>query len=74
MTPDTSQRVAPVPRLSLNIEETGQAISLCGKTVAKLITEGRLRCVRVGTRRLIPVAEIERWLNAEAVAGGPTDA
>lgn len=71
--PDTSRRIAPVPRLSLNIEETGQAVSLCAKTVAKLISEGRLKAVRVDTRRLIPVAEIERWLTSEAEAAGSTD-
>jgi excisionase family DNA binding protein len=63
---DHAPRVAPVPRLSLSVEEAGQAVGLCGKTVSKLIAEGRLRAVRVGTRRLIAVTEIERWLTAEA--------
>lgn len=69
MTPDTSLRVSPVPRLSLSLEEAGQAVGLCSKTVGKLITDGRLRCVHVGTRRLIPVTEIQRWLDAESAGG-----
>lgn len=68
MTHDTSPRVSPVPRLSLSMEETGQAIGLCSKTVAKLIADGRLRCVTVGTRRLVPTTEIQRWLDREAAS------
>ena len=66
MTHDTSPRVSPVPRLSLSMEETGQAIGLCSKTVGKLIADGRLRCVTVGTRRLVPLTEIQRWFDREA--------
>ena len=66
MTPDTSLRVSPVPRMALSLEESGQAIGLCSKTVSKLIGDGRLRCVMVGTRRLIPVSELQRWLDAES--------
>jgi excisionase family DNA binding protein len=65
MTPDTP-RVSPVPRLAFSVEETGKATDLCGKTVSKLIAEGRLRCVTVGTRRLVPLTEIQRWLDREA--------
>jgi excisionase family DNA binding protein len=66
MMPETSLRVSPVPRMALSLEESGQAIGLCSKTVSKLIGDGRLRCVMVGTRRLIPVTELQRWLDAES--------
>jgi len=66
MTPDTSLRVSPVPRMALSLEETGQAIDLCSKTVGKLITDGELRCVMVGTRRLVSVTEIQRWLDRKS--------
>lgn len=59
-------RVSPIPRMALSLEESGQAIGLCSKTVAKLINEGRLRAANVGTRRLVPVTEIQRWLDREA--------
>ena len=65
MTPDTL-RVSLVPRTALSVEETGQSTSLCSKTVGKLINDGRLKCVMVGTRRLVPVTEIQRWLDREA--------
>lgn len=66
MTPDTSMRVSPVPRMALSIPETGEAIGLCGKTVSRLIADGRLPCVTVGTRRLIPVSGLQRWLDTES--------
>ncbi len=59
-------RVSPIPRMALSLEESGKAIGLCSKSVAKLINEGRLRAVHVGTRRLIPLTELQRWLDREA--------
>ena len=72
MTHDTSPRVAPVPRMALSVDETGMTVDLCGKTVGKLISDGRLRCVTVGTRRLVPLTEIQRWLDREAAGPGPS--
>jgi excisionase family DNA binding protein len=67
MTPDTSRlRVSPIPRLALNLEQAGQSVDLCGKTIANLIRDGRLRSVRVGTRHLVPITELQCWLDAEA--------
>lgn len=63
---DTSPRVSPVPRMALSLEETGQSISLCSKTVSRLIADGELGCVTVGTRRLVPLTEIQRWLDRES--------
>ena len=67
MTHETLIRVSPVPRMALSLEESAKAIGLCSKTVSKLIADGRLRAVNVGTRRLIPVTELQRWLNAETL-------
>lgn len=69
MTPDTL-RVTPVPRLALSLEESGKAIGLCSKTVSRLVNDGRLRAVNVGTRRLIAVSELQRWLDAESLSDG----
>jgi excisionase family DNA binding protein len=46
----------------LSLEDSG----LCSRTVSKLIRDVRLRCVMVGTRRLIPVTELQRWLDGES--------
>lgn len=61
-----SLTVSPVQRQALSLEEAGQAVGVCSKTVSNLIRDGRLRSVRVGTRHLVPVSELQRWLDAEA--------
>jgi excisionase family DNA binding protein len=53
-------------RKALNLAEAGQMIGVHAHTVRKLIKEGRLSVVRVGSRVLVPVAEIERFLDRTA--------
>ncbi len=53
-----------VERQGLRVEEAARALG-CGRTtVFKLIREGRLRAVKLGTRTVIPRSEIGRLLNA----------
>jgi excisionase family DNA binding protein len=53
-----------IERQGLRIEEAAHALG-CGRTtVFKLIREGRLRVVKLGTRTVIPRNEIERILGA----------
>lgn len=68
--PMQRMQISPVPRLALSLEEAAQAVGLCAKTVATLIRDGRLRSVRVGTRHLVPVSELQRWLTDEAGQAG----
>ena len=63
---DTSLRVAPIQKQALSLAEAEQAVPLCTKTLLKLIADGRLRALRVGTRWVIPVSEIQAWLDREA--------
>ncbi len=57
------QTAPPIERQGLRIEEAAHALG-CGRTtVFKLIREGRLRVVKLGTRTVIPRAEIERLLS-----------
>lgn len=63
-------QVAPIPRLALSLQEAAQAVGVCGKTVSALIHDGRLRSVRVGTRHLVPISELQRWLDTEAGQDG----
>lgn len=60
-------RVAP-PRTALNVEEACASLGV-GWDFWKDHVEPELRIVRRGSRKLIPVAELERWLseNAERV-------
>lgn len=56
---------APVPRLALNVKEACAALGVSWD-VWKAHIEPDVRLVRVGTRKLVPVSEIQRWLDANA--------
>jgi hypothetical protein len=55
------------PRLALNVEEACESLSISWDTWREHV-EPDVRIVRVGRRKLIAVAELERWLaeNAES--------
>ncbi len=57
--------VAPVPRLALNVKEACAAIGVSWD-VWKAQVEPDVRLVRLGTRKLVPIAELERWLAEHA--------
>ena len=58
---------APIPRIALTPPEAAAALG-CGETFFNENVAGELRLVRKGRKRLVPVAELERWVaeNAEA--------
>ncbi len=60
-----SQPIAPVPRVALTREEAAQSLGV-GLTTFKTQVQPDLRMVRRGKVRLISVAELERWLDANA--------
>ena len=62
--------VGAVPRLSLNVEEACAALGVSWDVWREHI-EPDVRLVRVGRRKLVPVAELERWLaeHAETTLG-----
>ena len=47
---------------ALNISQGARVLGVHPHTVKALIDEGRLYAVKVGRRYLIPVAELERFL------------
>lgn len=51
-----------VGRLGLNIDEAATAIGVCRRTVCTLITTGRLKSIKIGRRRVIPVAAVRDLL------------
>ena len=53
--------LADAPRLALNIKDACQALSVSWD-VWKQHIEPDVRIVRIGTRKLVPVAELQRWL------------
>jgi excisionase family DNA binding protein len=61
------QIVVATPALALTVREAAAALSVSYDTFHEQI-EPELRIVRLGRRKLIPVAELQRWLEAHAEA------
>lgn len=53
------------PALALSIEQACQALGV-GWDLFHTSIEPELKIVRIGRRKLIPVRELERWLDAHA--------
>lgn len=62
---------APIPRLALSREEAAASIGMSLDSFERHC-QPTMRLVRLGRMRLVPVAELERWLdeNAERTLGG----
>ena len=53
------------PVLALSIEDAAAALSVSWDTFHNHIA-AELRIVRIGRRKLVPVAELEKWLDQHA--------
>jgi excisionase family DNA binding protein len=60
-----AQSVAPVPRVSLTRQEAAQSLGVSLSFFAEHI-QPQLKLVRLGSVRLVPLRELERWLEREA--------
>lgn len=63
-----TRRVAPespVPRLALTVSEAAAAIAVSPDFFTEYVAPD-LRMVRRGRKRLVPVTELQRWLDTEA--------
>jgi excisionase family DNA binding protein len=54
-----------IPRLALSVDEAAASIGVSRDTLEREILH-ELRTVRVGRRRLVPLRELERWLDRNA--------
>lgn len=63
--PATARPIEPVARLALSIEEAAASLGVSRDTFDRAIRDD-VRLVRVGSRLLVPVAELERWLDRNA--------
>lgn len=52
----------------LNVEQIMERLNVSAPTVYKLLKSGELKCVRIGGRKLVTEAELERFINQHAVA------
>lgn len=60
-----SRPVAPVPRVALSVEEACAALGVSWDHWREHIAP-EMRIVRRGRRKLVPVSELERWLDDHA--------
>lgn len=61
------------PRLGLTVEEAAKAVGMSESSFKRHV-QPELRIVRRGSLRIIPVPEIERWLESNATLAGTTRA
>ncbi len=61
----TDLNLAPVPRLALEINEACAALSVSWDTWHQHI-EPNVKLIRIGRKKLVPVSEIQRWLDTTA--------
>lgn len=62
--------IEPIPRTALSPAEAAASVGLCERTLSDLLVTGEIRSIKVGRRRLVPVAELRRWLSDRAAEGG----
>ena len=55
-------------RIAFSMDEAAEAVALSRRKLYQLVTDGTLRTVKIGARRLVPRAELERILQPQAVA------
>jgi hypothetical protein len=61
----TEREVAPIPRLALSREEAAAALGMSLNSFERHV-QPTIRLVRLGRMRLVPVAEVNRWLSENA--------
>ena len=59
------------PRLGLTVSEAASAVGMSESSFKRHV-QPELRLVRRGSLRIIPVPEIERWLDGNATLAGTT--
>jgi len=57
--------LAPIPRLALSREEAAAALGMSLDSFERHV-QPTIRLVRLGRMRLVPVGELQRWLDENA--------
>lgn len=63
----SDRETAPIPRLGLTREEAAAALGMSLDSFERHV-QPTLRMVRRGRMRVVPVVELQRWLEANATA------
>jgi excisionase family DNA binding protein len=66
-TPNSPEaKSASPPRRLLSVKQVAHELGLSARTVSTLITKGHIKAIRIGRRVLLPVAEVERFVQDHA--------
>lgn len=57
-------------RLALSVEEAARRLGVTRKALYGHLAAGRIPCIRLGRRVLIPVAALARWLEEAGLPAG----
>ena len=52
-----------IERIALSVSEVATALGVSARTVRSLLKEGSLPCIRIGTRVLVEVEEVRKFIN-----------
>lgn len=63
--------ISAVPRLLLTPEQAAEALSVGRTTVYELMNVGRLRSVRIGRSRRVPMAALDAYVQSLSEFPGP---
>ena len=61
-----------VVRKALSVEKAAQMLSISRSMGFKLIRSGELRSVKAGTRRLVPVAAVDEFIEQNSQISPPS--
>jgi excisionase family DNA binding protein len=59
----------PIPKLALSVDHAGTALGVSGRTVWTLTQRGELGYLKIGSRRLIPISELNRYIASRQIGG-----
>lgn len=60
--PDLERELEPVPRLLLTVDQAAEALAVGRDAVYDLMNAGELVSIRIGTRRLVSVEALRRFI------------
>ena len=63
-TPPNSCGPSPFHPLLLGIEDAGAFVGVKRSTIYKAIKDGELERVKIGSRTLVPVASLRKWVES----------
>ncbi len=63
-----AENVTPISRLALTVPEAAEAIGVSPRQIYNLARDYGLPTIKLGGRRLVRLADLERWLSEQPTA------